>query len=123
MALSIVGIGVLVVVAGIAYKALRKPSNNTAPVMQSTERPELELIEHRPININYFNYVTGTIRNNTQNTFENVQVQIAIYGNDVLMGTTVASAKNLRPGGKWNFEAPVLEQGAYKYKFVSITGW
>ena len=120
MALGIVGVGVLVVIAGIAFKVLK---NSTAPVSQSSAKTDLELIEHRAININFFNYVTGTIRNNTQNTFENVQVQIAIYSNDVLMGTTTASAKNLKPGGKWNFEAPVLEQGAYRYKFVSITGW
>ena len=123
MALGIVGVGVLVVVAGIAYKALRKSSHNTAPVSQGAAKTDLELIAHRAVNINFFNYVTGTIRNNTQNTFENVQVQIAVYSNDTFMGTTTASAKNLKPGGKWDFEAPVLEQGEYKYKFVSITGW
>ena len=123
MALGIVGVGVLVVIAGIAYKTLRKSSENTAYVSHGSSKPDLEIIEHKAININYFNYVTGTIRNNTKKTYENVQVQIEIYCNAVLMGTTIASAKNLKPGGKWEFEAPVLEQGAYQYKFKRVMGY
>lgn len=116
------------ILAGIAFMAFKNSSisgisNNKGAVSQSQEKADLELVEHKTMNINYFNYVTGTIKNNTKKTFEYVQVQIDIYNNDMLTGTTMASTNNLKPGEKWNFSAPVLEQGVYKYKFASITGY
>lgn len=122
MTLGIVGVGFLAAIAGIAFMVLKNSSPTTGSVSQSLEKPDLELIEHRTVNINFFHYVTGTIRNNTKKTYDYVQVQVAIYNNEILMGTSMASAKNLKPGDKWDFQVPVLEQGAYQYKFTNITG-
>ena len=87
-------------------------------------KADLELIYHQPLNINFFKYVAGTIRNNTNKTYEHVQVQISVFANQgELMGNTSASTVNLKPGECWEFQAPILEQGEFSYKFTSITGY
>lgn len=89
---------------------------------QGLAAAELELIEHEVINLNFFNYVKGTIRNNTDKPFKLVQVQLDIYSHETLMGTTTASTNRLQPGSQWTFQVPVLEQGAFQYKFAKISG-
>ena len=94
----------------------RNDSTNTPP-------PDLELLEHQPININFFKYIQGTIRNNTNTGFNQVQVTVNIFSNKTdLMGSSSASVMNLGPGEKWEFQIPVLEQGEFSYQFVSIIG-
>lgn len=91
-------------------------ANNSVP-------PDLELLEHHPTNINFFKYIQGTIRNNTNTGFNQVQVTVNIFANKTaLMGSSSASVRNLGPGEKWEFQIPVLEQGEFSYQFVSITG-
>ena len=94
----------------------RNDSTNTPP-------PDLELLEHQPININFFKYIQGTIRNNTNISFNHVQVTVNIFANKTdLMGSSSACVTNLGPGEKWEFQIPVLEQGEFSYQFDSITG-
>ena len=75
------------------------------------------------MNINFFKYIQGTIRNNSNTTYKQVQVKVNIFANKTeLMGSSSAIAVNLGPGEKWEFQIPVLEQGEFSYQFVSITG-
>ena len=101
------------------YFAQRKATGALQP-----PKADLELIYHQPLNINFFKYVAGTIRNNTNKTYEQVRVQINVYANKgELMGNTSASTVNLKPGECWEFQAPILEQGEFSYKFTGITGY
>lgn len=128
MTFGILEAGILLIIAGIAYWSIKsflisQSSHSAGSILPNAVKADLELLEHKTRNINYFHFVTGTIRNNTNKTYEHVEVQVSIYNNDVLMGTTAAKGSNLEPGETWSFEAPVLEQGAYQYKFTSITGY
>ncbi len=128
MTFGILEAGILLIIAGIAYWGIKsflisQSSNNAGSDLSNAAKADLELLEHKTRNINYFHYVTGTIRNNTNKTYEHVEVQVNIYNKEVLMGTTAARGTNLKPGETWSFEAPVLEQGAYQYKFTNITGY
>ena len=115
----------LMVIGGIIASLISRyfaHKKTTAPV--HPPKADLELVYHQPLNINFFKYVAGTIRNNTNRTYEYVQVKIDVYANKgELMGTTSASTVNLKPGAEWEFQAPILEQGEFSYKFTSITGY
>ena len=115
----------LMVIGGIIASLISRyfaHKKTTAPV--HPPKADLELVYHQPLNINFFKYVAGTIRNNTNRTYEYVQVQINVYANKgELMGATSASTVNLKPGAEWEFQAPILEQGEFSYKFTSITGY
>ena len=114
----------ILVVAGIAYaKLTRSNAEKRLAGTGNAAPPELELLDHQPVNINFFKYIQGTIRNNTNTTYKQVQVKVNIFANKTeLMGSSSAIAVNLGPGEKWEFQIPVLEQGEFSYQFVSITG-
>ena len=113
----------LAVVALVVSKAPQAKTENGIADTNNPVHPDLELLEHQPININFFKYIRGTIRNNTNTGFNQVQVTVNIFSNKTdLMGSSSASVMNLGPGEKWEFQIPVLEQGEFSYQFVSITG-
>jgi len=114
----------ILVVAGIVYSNLmRSITKKNLAVASITPPPDLELLDHQPVNINFFKYIQGTIRNNTNTTYKQVQVKVNIFANKTeLMGSSSSSAVNLGPGEKWEFQIPILEQGEFSYQFVSITG-
>jgi N-acetylmuramoyl-L-alanine amidase CwlA len=69
-------------------------------------------------------YIAGTVKNNTNKQYSYVQVEINLYddaGNQV--GSTLANANNLEPGGTWKFKAPIIEEKATKYKVKDVTGF
>ena len=112
----------ILVVAGIAYtKLMRSNAEKRLAGAGNAAPPELELLDHQPVNINFFKYIQGTIRNNTNTSFNQVQVTVNIFANKTdLMGSSSACVTNLGPGEKWEFQIPVLEQGEFSYQFVSI---
>jgi hypothetical protein len=114
----------LIIGGGIASLVMRYFSQIKSAGALQPPKADLELLYHQPLNINFFKYVAGTIRNNTNRTYEHVQVQISVFANKgELMGNTSASTINLKPGECWEFQAPILEQGEFSYKFTSITGY
>ena len=114
----------MIIGGGIASLVSRYFAQKKSTGALQPPKADLELIYHQPLNINFFKYVAGTIRNNTNRTYEHVQVQISVYANKgELMGTTSASTANLKPGAEWEFQAPILEQGEFSYKFTSISGY
>ncbi len=114
---------ILVIAALVVAKRLQSNANKKIVDARKTSLPDLELLEHQPININFFKYIQGTIRNNTNTCFNRVEVKADIFANKTeLMGSSSACTLNLGPGEKWEFQIPVLEQGEFSYQFVSITG-
>lgn len=122
--LKAVIIFILFIVAFILYKKhiISRTSKQERLFSGNSKKTDLEIVEHKAININYFNYITGIVKNNSNKTYEYVEVKIGIYNGHVLMGTTMASTQGMKAGDIWSFQAPVLEQGEYKYKFISISG-
>lgn len=112
---------ILVVAVLTIPKFFQLYSENRGGDATNTPPPDLEILEHQPININFFKYIQGTIRNNTNTSFNQVQVTVNIFANKTdLMGSSSACVTNLGPGEKWEFQIPVLEQGEFSYQFVSI---
>lgn len=69
-------------------------------------------------------YVAGTVVNTGKKTYGYVQVEINLYdeqGNQV--GSTLANVNNLEPGGRWKFEAIVMEDNASRFKVKGVTGF
>ena len=92
--------------------------------LQSTPLPDLQLVSHDGESGQYSWSVVGQIRNNTNSTYSYVQVEINLYdsnGNQV--GSTMTNINNLEPGRTWNFEAPVLQDEASRYRITDVTGW
>ena len=113
----------LAVTAFAISKASQSRAENSLVDANNSASPDLELLEHQPININFFKFIQGTIRNNTNTNFNQVQVTVNIFANKTdLMGSSSACVTNLGPGEKWEFQIPVLEQGEFSYQFDSITG-
>jgi hypothetical protein len=113
----------LIIAFLIVTKRSQSNSNNRRVDVERTPPPDLELLEHQPININFFKYIQGTIRNNTNTCYNQVEVKVSIFANkSELMGSSSACTVNLGPGEKWEFLIPVLEQGEFSYQFISIAG-
>lgn len=72
-------------------------------------------------------YIEGSILNNTNKTYNYVQVTFNLYDSDnAQIGTAVANINNLEPNGTWKFKAiGLLSNGVdvASYKLMEITGW
>jgi exonuclease I len=94
---------------------------STTKVEQEVKKPNLELIQHSVDN----GYIVGKIKNNTNNTYSYVQVEINLYdGSGNQVDSTITNILNLEPNKIWNFSAVVLNQERVKsYKIVNIQGY
>jgi hypothetical protein len=71
----------------------------------------------------YSSYITGSIRNNTVQTYNYVQVTIGLYdaeGNQV--GSTLPNVNGLESGKTWRFKAIAFEDSAARCKILDIDG-
>lgn len=113
------------------HNAVKRQRNTPKPqvahpseVVPATPREDLEVLNVKGINEDYVSYASGTIRNNTDRTYDYVQVEINIYdlhGNQT--GSTMANCNNLEPHRKWKFKAVVLERGRYTFEVKNVTGF
>ncbi len=96
----------------------------TPPPQQLPERnPNLEILEVSSEVDQYTRYVVGKLRNNTDRTFNYVQVEISLYDDEGnVVGTTFDNVTNLEPGQVWKFKAIILEDSAKRFK-VSDISW
>lgn len=84
-------------------------------------KPQLELLEHSFHSDRYYRYVTGTVRNITENEYNGAFVEINLYDQSgAQIGNTSATTKNLEPGGLWKFEALVLKKEVASYKIKEL---
>ena len=71
----------------------------------------------------FSSYVTGSIRNNTDHTYNYVQVTIGLYDSDGnQVGSTLANVNGLEPDKIWRFKAVALEDNAARCKILGIDG-
>ena len=69
-------------------------------------------------------YVTGTIKNNTNEQYSYVQVTFNLYDADgAQIGTAMSNINNLEENGTWKFKALGGTEKAVSYKLAEITGW
>lgn len=67
--------------------------------------------------------IAGIGTNNSKYTLEYVCVKINLYdAKGVQVGDAIDSSTNLEPGGKWRFEADVIESTATQYKVIEAYG-
>lgn len=85
------------------------------------EKDDLEILSYDSTSDEFYRYVTGKIRNNTDKTYSYVQVEINLYSGDNLVGSTLDNVNNLGPGEIWEFNALVLEDSVDSFKIVGIT--
>lgn len=70
-------------------------------------------------------YVAGTIRNNTDHSYNYAQVEINILNKDgSVADSTFANVNNLEPGQKWKFKAGVMSpKEGMTFKIKNVTGF
>ena len=95
-----------------------------SPSPEPNSEPAVEVVEHDYQAGEYGSQsVTGVVRNNSNQTLSYVQVEINLYdGQGTQLGSTLANTNNLEPGGRWKFEAQVIDDGVQRYKIVDVVG-
>ena len=122
------GLGVVFLIL-LVIGSISNPSKQTSvPAVQTSpqsSKPDLELIENGTENGEFgTGYIVGSIRNNTSRRYGYVQIEINLYDDSMAqVGSTMANANNLEPGGIWRFKAPLLERNARQYRVVNIKGF
>lgn len=113
------------VVGGLTFndEPLYKDGAVVTTIDNILNRPDLEVLSHTYTSEGYVSYVTGEIRNNTNRKYSYVQVEIGLYSDDALVGSTLDNVNNLEPGQVWKFKAIIFEDSANKYKITDITGF
>ncbi|MBR1380297.1 MAG: zinc ribbon domain-containing protein [Alphaproteobacteria bacterium] len=68
--------------------------------------------------------ICGIIVNNTNRQYSYVQIEINLYdASGTQIGSTLDNVNNLEPGGKWRFNAYVIEDEAVKYKIKDVSAY
>ena len=68
--------------------------------------------------------ITGVATNNTDQQVSYAQIEFNVYDtSDNQVGSTITNITNLEPHGKWEFQAPVIEDSATKVKLKKVTSY
>lgn len=119
------------------WATIRGCKNETSPTITSQPEPILAAPigqqQGPPISVESFQWardeygsrvLRGTAVNNSQKTLKYAQVEFNLYNKDgTQVGSTFANINNFEPGGRWQFEAYVMEKSATKAKLKDITGF
>ena len=98
------------------------PPSAPAAQQQPERKPDLEILEVSSEADQYSRYVVGKLRNNTDRTFNYVQVEINLYdGEGNVVGTTFDNVTNLEPGQTWKFKAVILDDSVKRFKIADIS--
>ncbi len=84
------------------------------------------IVEHFELQMSGHGYgkIIGTLTNATNKQFSYAQVEFNLYDETgAQVGSTLANINNLEAGGRWNFEAGVLEARAVEAKLKGITSF
>ncbi len=110
-----------------------EPREDEETVIEDTDEIEeeveslddLELLEHSFVDGEYYSYISGRIKNNSDNDYGYVQVQINLYDSEgTLLDSTLDNINNLRSGETWAFEAIVISpENVDSYRIESISGF
>ncbi len=68
--------------------------------------------------------IVGTVVNHSQKAYRYASVEFSLYDKSgAQVGTALANIGGLDPGGRWNFEALVLQKGDLTAKLKGVTGF
>ena len=102
----------------------QEQQNNTKNKETVVAKDDLELLDWDWSNDEYYKYLVGKIKNNTEKTYSYAQIEFNLYDkDDAQIGTAVANIQNLEPGKIWKFKAIVLEKETKTAKIKGITGY
>lgn len=129
----VVGIGIFWLVAMVALVSdgdvSGNPGQNTSPVAaqpQADPRPDLEVLNVTREETRYGRaYLTGTIKNNTDQDYDYVQLEISFYATDgkTKIGDALTNTMNLGPGETWKFSTSgSVEQDQFVYRVAEVSG-
>lgn len=109
---------------------------DTLPVTTSEPSPEatkeiggLEVVETSMITDQLgIRYVTGTVRDNANQRYQYVKVEIVLYDTDgatvaTLTPNSGATQESLQPGGTWRFKVAVVDGRVTGYRISGVTGF
>jgi hypothetical protein len=121
---GLVVFGVVVAILSVNGNEGSGDAPTSSPTPEPSSEPAVEVVEHDYQTGEYGSAsVTGIVRNNSNQTLSYVQVEINLYdGQGTQLGSTLANTNNLEPGGRWKFEAQVIEDGVRQYKIVDVVG-
>lgn len=103
------------------------PDNDTAP---TSDNPLDDLTVTNlsdtagPMGGSQLGSITGTITNNSDHSFNYLQVEINLYDSSgSQIGSSIDNISNLEPHRSWNFSAIITVKHVDSYKIVKINGW
>lgn len=95
-------------------------SGRSSSSAASVSSPRLEVKSHELVRRDGRRFIVGEAVNATSDRIGEAFIEFNLYDSGgALVGNTIANASNLSGGGRWKFEAPVLEDSAVRY---SISG-
>lgn len=129
---TVVGVFVFLVLVGMCSGG-KERSGTTAPGAATTDgtrsaRPtagaQLSVLSWDFENGSYgTQYITGTVRNNSNDRISYAQIEFALYDKSgAQVGTALDNIAQLDAGGTWKFKAVILEQGVAEAKLVGVRG-
>ncbi len=97
-----------------------QPSTETETAVVE-EKPKLELLSHSYVNGEFSNSIDGTVRNNSAETIDYVEIVFNVYDeNEAMLGTTMANITGLEAGATWKYSAMVTDDKVAKYKLAKL---
>ena len=87
------------------------------------KKEDLEILSYENLNDGMLRYVTGQVKNNTDKNYSYVQIEIKMYKDDTVLGSTLDNMNNLGPGETWQFKAIITDNECNKYTIVGVTGF
>lgn len=87
------------------------------------KKDDLEVLSYDSITEGGLGYVTGEIKNNTEKNYTYVQVEINMYKDETVLGSTLANVNNLGPGETWKFKALITDKECNRYTIKEVTGF
>jgi len=118
-------LGLLVVIIGLSALTGNNETNTNGSkkekftVIEGTEKGYAD-------EMNMFYYIEGTVKNNTDKTYDYLQVTYNVYDkDDNNLGTCLANNNNIEANGTWKFKAVCsgTAEDITNYKLAEITGW
>lgn len=98
------------------------PPDYALTVEEAIAEYNLEISELETTNDEYYEYITGTIKNNSEREFSSIYVDIQMFDEDGnLIDSTIDSMEKFKPGQTWSFKTEYYNKYAVDFKISGIT--
>lgn len=114
-------VAVLLLLAfGVPFVWYSNSERSSTPAA-STSSPRLEVKSHELVRRDGRRFILGEAVNASSDRIGEAFIEFNLYDSGgALVGNTIANASNLSGGGRWKFEAPVLEDAAVRYSISGV---